>query len=127
MLKKDALKVFDTNKLDEYALGLQAGRLKKGDIPPYYRNATLMVLRHGCNWWKHVYLDSVGKCIITTDRGKRINIGIIQSIDLNNGVVNIFSKNNPNDYQNYRISYDDFVKWVESGTYTLRLVPTYLS
>ena len=125
MLKRDALKIFDTDKLDEYAHGVQFRGLKASDIPPYYRTATRMVLRYGCDWWKHIHLDSVGKCIIAEDGNKRKNIGIIKSIDLDNGVVHIYDKNNPNGYQNYKINYDDFVAWDERGLYTLRLVSNY--
>lgn len=125
MLKRDALKIFDTDKLDDYAHAVQFRGIKANEIPPYYRTATRMVLKYGCNWWKHIYLDSVGKCIIAEDRNKRKNIGIIKSIDLNSGTVYIYDKNNPNGYQDYKISYDDFVTWVERGLYTLRLVSNY--
>lgn len=125
MLKRDALKIFDTNILDDYALSVQGSKIKLNEIPNHYRAATHMVLKYGCNWWKHIYLDSVGKCIMTWDNCGRVNAGKIQSIDLENDKVVVYSKNNPEGYQYYSISYYDMVKWVESGTYTLRVVPNY--
>lgn len=55
--KRDILKMFDTDKLDEYAVEVQLGRLKIDDIPSHYREATLMVLKYGRDWWKHLSVD----------------------------------------------------------------------
>lgn len=54
MLKKDALEMFDTNKLDRLAYGIQSGKIKLIDIPEPYQTATHMVLTHGCDWWKYL-------------------------------------------------------------------------
>ena len=54
MLKRNISKIFDTNKLDEFALGVQDGSLKTKDIPLHYQYATRMVLRHGRDWWKYI-------------------------------------------------------------------------
>ena len=54
MLKKDILKMFDIDKLDKFVIEYQLGNLKMNDIPVDYQKATLMVLKHGRDWWKHL-------------------------------------------------------------------------
>lgn len=54
MRKRDILKMFDIDKLDKYAIELQVGEIQINDIPSHYQNATLMVLRYGRDWWKHL-------------------------------------------------------------------------
>ena len=47
MLKRDALKIFDTNILDDYALSVQGSKIRLNEIPNHYRAATHMVLKYG--------------------------------------------------------------------------------
>jgi len=46
--------------------------------------------------------------------------GVIKKIE--NGIVYIFDKSNPENYQNYSIKYTDFCKWVLQGLYKIRAV-----
>ena len=127
MLKRDVLKLFDESKLNDYVYSVQFGRIKLDEISDYYKHAVRMVLKYGCNWWKHIHTDCLNKCIITEDDDlKRINIGIIRSIDLQSDFVYIYNKRNPVGHQNYRMSYYDFESRIANGLYPLRLVSNYL-
>lgn len=54
MKKREILKMFDIDKLDKYAIDVQFGGLKINDIPSHYQKPTLMVLKYGREWWKHI-------------------------------------------------------------------------
>lgn len=48
-----------------------------------------------------------------TNRGR--GIGVIEKIE--NGLVYIYDKTNPINYQNYTIEFDKFKKYIENGLY----------
>lgn len=60
----------------------------------------------------------IGKTIMARERGRSRNLGVIQDID--NTIVKVHSKENPEGYKDYELNRSDFDKWVEKKLYRLR-------
>lgn len=126
MTKSGVLSIFEEWKVKSYVKAIMLGEITIDSIPytDIYRTAVGFYIKYDRDWWKHIHLDAVGKCIMRVERGRKNNIGIIREIDLDSGMIYVCNKRLPEGKQNYSMAYNAFEELLDNGSY-VRLILAY--